>query len=70
MRRSCRVRVRRVPSVDEVRAHVASRLVGPKQPRVVVEMTALPHTDATGQIRRAQLRQEILAAGQDTGGAT
>ena len=54
---------RRVPTVDELRAHVATVLVGPKQPRVVVAVDELPHTDATGQIRRAALRAEILAGG-------
>jgi acyl-CoA synthetase (AMP-forming)/AMP-acid ligase II len=50
------------PTVDELRAHLASRLVAPKHPRVVVAVDELPHTDATGQIRRAALRQHILAA--------
>jgi acyl-coenzyme A synthetase/AMP-(fatty) acid ligase len=49
-----------------LRAHLASRMVGPKQPRVVVAVAELPHTDATGQIRRAQLRRMVLAeAGGD-----
>jgi fatty-acyl-CoA synthase len=52
-----------LPSVDELRAHVASTLVGHKQPRRVVEVTQLPKTDATGQIRRRTLRDEIVAAG-------
>lgn len=49
------------PTVEELRAHVATTLIGPKQPRVVVEVTELPRTDATRQIRRARLRDAILA---------
>jgi acyl-CoA synthetase (AMP-forming)/AMP-acid ligase II len=52
-----------VPTVEELRAHVASRLVAAKHPRVVVAVEQLPHTDATGQIRRAALRARILADG-------
>jgi len=52
-----------LPTVAEVRAHVASKLVGPKQPRVVVQVDALPRTDATGQIRRRRVRDAILADG-------
>ena len=52
-----------LPTVAELRAHVASTLVGPKQPRVVVEVDALPRTDATGQIRRRRLRDTIVADG-------
>ena len=51
-----------VPTVEELRAYLASRLVAAKHPRVVVAVDELPHTDATGQIRRAALRREILAA--------
>ena len=52
-----------LPTVDELRAHVASALVGAKQPRVVVQVDALPRTDATGQIRRRRLRDQIVADG-------
>lgn len=52
-----------VPTVEELRAHLAPRLVAPKHPRVVVAVDRLPHTDATGQIRRAALRAQILANG-------
>ena len=52
-----------LPTVDELRAHVASSLVGPKQPRLVVQVDALPRTDATGQIRRRRLRDTIVAEG-------
>jgi fatty-acyl-CoA synthase len=48
-----------LPSVDELRAHLASRLAAPKHPRVVVAVERLPRTDATGQVRRAKLRDEI-----------
>jgi fatty-acyl-CoA synthase len=48
-----------LPSVDELRAHLASRLAAPKHPRVVVAVERLPRTDATGQVRRAALRDEI-----------
>jgi len=51
-----------VPTVEELRAHLSTRLVAPKHPRVVVAVERLPHTDATGQIRRAALRAEIVAA--------
>jgi acyl-coenzyme A synthetase/AMP-(fatty) acid ligase len=51
-----------LPSVDELRAHVADTLVGPKQPRHVVEVDALPRTDATGQIRRRALRDTIVVS--------
>ena len=53
-----------LPTVAELRAHVASRLVGPKQPRAVVQVDALPRTDATGQIRRRRLRDSIVAEQQ------
>jgi acyl-coenzyme A synthetase/AMP-(fatty) acid ligase len=50
-----------LPTVDELRAHVAGALVGPKQPRRVVQVDALPRTDATGQIRRRALRDTLVA---------
>jgi fatty-acyl-CoA synthase len=50
-----------LPTVDELRAHVGSALIGAKQPRVVVQVDALPRTDATGQIRRRKLRDQIVA---------
>jgi fatty-acyl-CoA synthase len=50
-----------IPTVEELRAHVAPHLVAAKHPRVVVAVERLPHTDATGQIRRAALRAAILA---------
>src|SRR5262249_32965620 len=49
-----------VPTVEELRAHLAPMLVAPKHPRVVVAVDRLPHTDATGQIRRLALRNEVL----------
>jgi acyl-CoA synthetase (AMP-forming)/AMP-acid ligase II len=52
-----------IPTVEELRAHVAPHLVAAKHPRVVVAVERLPHTDATGQIRRAALRAAILADG-------
>ena len=52
---------RRCRPSTELRAHVASTLVGPKQPRVVVQVDALPRTDATGQIRRRRLRDTLVA---------
>lgn len=55
-----------LPTVDELRAHVAGTLVGPKQPRRVVQVAALPRTDATGQIRRRALRDSLVA--ERTGG--
>jgi fatty-acyl-CoA synthase len=51
-----------LPTLAQLRAHVAATLIGPKQPRVVVEVAELPRTDATGQIRRARLRDAILAS--------
>jgi acyl-CoA synthetase (AMP-forming)/AMP-acid ligase II len=54
------------PTVDELRAHLAPILVAPKHPRVVVVVDELPHTDATGQIRRAALRDRIVST-QSTG---
>jgi fatty-acyl-CoA synthase len=50
-----------LPTVDELRAHVGSALIGAKQPRVVVQVDALPRTDATGQVRRRRLRDQIVA---------
>ena len=50
-----------LPTVDELRTHVGSALIGAKQPRVVVQVDALPRTDATGQIRRRRLRDQIVA---------
>ena len=55
-----------LPTVAELRAHVASTLVGPKQPRVVVQVDALPRTDATGQIRRRRVRDTIVTTGLAT----
>jgi fatty-acyl-CoA synthase len=52
-----------LPTVEELRAHVASSLVGPKQPRMVVQVDTLPRTDATGQIRRRRLRDSLVADG-------
>jgi acyl-coenzyme A synthetase/AMP-(fatty) acid ligase len=40
---------------------VATVLVGPKQPRVVVQVEELPRTDATGQVRRRRLRDTIVS---------
>jgi acyl-CoA synthetase (AMP-forming)/AMP-acid ligase II len=50
-----------LPTVDDLRAHVGGALIGAKQPRVVVQVAALPRTDATGQIRRRRLRDQIVA---------
>jgi len=58
-----------VPTVDELRAHVAPMLVGPKQPRVVVEVAHVPRTDATGQIRRAHLQRRLVAGAGGGGSA-
>jgi len=52
-----------LPTVEDLRAHVASSLVGPKQPRLVVQVDKLPRTDATGQIRRRRVRDTIVAEG-------
>jgi acyl-CoA synthetase (AMP-forming)/AMP-acid ligase II len=52
-----------LPTVDELRAHVAGALVGPKQPRRVVQVDKLPRTDATGQLRRRTLRDTLIAGG-------
>jgi acyl-CoA synthetase (AMP-forming)/AMP-acid ligase II len=51
-----------LPTVDELRTHVARVLVGPKQPRVVVQVEELPRTDATGQVRRRRLRDTIASS--------
>ena len=67
-RRSWRGRARRCrPSTSSARTspRVSWR---PKHPRVVVAVEQLPHTDATGQIRRAALRAEILAGGAHASG--
>jgi acyl-coenzyme A synthetase/AMP-(fatty) acid ligase len=50
-----------LPTVDDLRAHVAGVLVGSKQPRRVVQVMQLPRTDATGQIRRRALRDALVA---------
>jgi fatty-acyl-CoA synthase len=50
-----------LPTVDDLRAHVDGMLIGAKQPRVVVQVDALPRTDATGQVRRRRLRDQIVA---------
>ena len=55
------------PDADAPHGRRAARARGvdarrPKQPRVVVQVDALPRTDATGQIRRRRLRDEIVAA--------
>jgi fatty-acyl-CoA synthase len=48
------------PTLEELRAHLASRLASHKHPRVIVPVDELPHTDATGQIRRAALRDRLI----------
>jgi acyl-CoA synthetase (AMP-forming)/AMP-acid ligase II len=48
------------PTVEELRAHLASTLASHKHPRKVVTVDELPHTDATGQIRRAALRDRLV----------
>ena len=50
-----------LPTIDELRTHVGGTLIGAKQPRVVVQVDALPRTDATGQIRRRRVRDQIVA---------
>jgi len=50
-----------LPTVEELRAHLDGSLIGAKQPRVVVQVDALPRTDATGQVRRRRLRDQIVA---------
>ena len=50
-----------LPTVEELRAHLDGALIGAKQPRVVVQVDALPRTDATGQVRRRRLRDQIVA---------
>lgn len=50
-----------VPTVEELRAHLAAKLIAPKQPRVVVAVDRIPRTDATGQIRRLALRDEVVS---------
>ena len=49
------------PSVQSIRAHVATRLASFKHPRAVARVAALPRTAATGQIQRGQLRALFLA---------
>jgi acyl-CoA synthetase (AMP-forming)/AMP-acid ligase II len=49
------------PTLEELRAHLASRLASHKHPRVIVPVDELPHTDATGQIRRAALRDRLIS---------
>jgi acyl-CoA synthetase (AMP-forming)/AMP-acid ligase II len=50
-----------LPSVDELREHVGATLIRAKQPRVVVQVDVLPRTDATGQVRRRRLRDQLIA---------
>ncbi len=47
------------PSVESIRAHVATRLASFKHPRAVACVAALPRTAATGQIQRSQLRATV-----------
>jgi fatty-acyl-CoA synthase len=47
------------PSVEELRAHVRARLASFKHPRKIVVVDAVPRTDATGQVRRALLREQV-----------
>ncbi|WP_416903599.1 class I adenylate-forming enzyme family protein [Micromonospora echinospora] len=55
------------PDVETVRAHVAGRLAGFKQPRRVVVLPAIPRTTATGQVQRSRIRA-ALAGGTDLRG--
>ncbi|MEU4568945.1 class I adenylate-forming enzyme family protein [Micromonospora sp. NPDC023956] len=50
------------PDVDAVRAHVAGRLAGFKQPRRVVVLPAIPRTAATGQVQRSRIRAALGGA--------
>jgi acyl-CoA synthetase (AMP-forming)/AMP-acid ligase II len=49
------------PEVARVRAYVAGRLAGFKQPRRVAVVPAIPRTPATGQIQRSRIRAALMA---------
>jgi fatty-acyl-CoA synthase len=49
-----------VPSVENLRTYLGTRLANFKHPRVVASVEALPRTAATGQIQRSRLRQSVL----------
>jgi fatty-acyl-CoA synthase len=49
-----------MPSVENLRTYVGTRLANFKQPRLVACVDALPRTAATGQIQRSLLRQSVL----------
>ncbi|MEO7235804.1 MAG: class I adenylate-forming enzyme family protein [Lapillicoccus sp.] len=52
------------PTLQELRDHTAGRLSAHKQPRRLELVVALPRTSATGQVRRAEIRQR-LESGDD-----
>jgi fatty-acyl-CoA synthase len=49
------------PTTEELRAGLAA-LAPHKHPRIVAVVTEIPRTTATGQVRRAELRDAVLAA--------
>jgi acyl-CoA synthetase (AMP-forming)/AMP-acid ligase II len=49
-----------VPTVQDLRHHLESRLASYKHPRIVTCVSNIPRTAATGQIQRTRLRQSIL----------
>src|SRR5262249_36993737 len=53
---------RRPPTLEELRAHCAGRLAPHKHPRALHVRAGLPRTPATGQVRRAMLVEQIVAA--------
>ncbi len=55
-----------VPGLPAVRAHIAGRLAGYKQPRRIAVLPELPRTAATGQIQRSRVRAALLTPRPDT----
>jgi fatty-acyl-CoA synthase len=50
----------KTPDVAAIRAHLDGSLAPYKHPRLVVEVSAIPRTAATGQVQRTLLRDELL----------
>jgi acyl-coenzyme A synthetase/AMP-(fatty) acid ligase len=55
------------PGVSHVRSFLEDKLAAYKHPRRILAVDAIPRTPATGQIKRALLRQALTDGG--TGGA-
>ena len=52
-----------LPTIDDIKGHLSSKLAPFKHPRRVIRITEIPRTPATGQIQRSAIKELILRAG-------